>query len=145
MAHCPLLRLVAWGCCRRHCRCVIAELAIELDRTYQRQDALAGEIEEVFTAHPFARPLQTLPGIGARTGAGILAEIGTAPASPPGDRIASYAGLAPVTRPSGKTFYDRKRAEGKRRNAAIICLARRRCNVTAPRDLPLWSGLDPNG
>ena len=28
-----------------------------------------------------------------------------------------------------KAFYERKRAEGKRHNAAVICLARRRCNV----------------
>ena len=79
-----------------------------------------------------------------------------------GDKLASYAGLAPVTRQSGKSingesksrrgnhrlknamflaafaslrspdskaFYDRKRAEGKRHNAAVMCLARRRCNV----------------
>ena len=26
-------------------------------------------------------------------------------------------------------YYERKRAEGKRHNAAMICLARRRCNV----------------
>ena len=31
--------------------------------------------------------------------------------------------------PISKTYYDRKRAEGKRHNAAVICLARRRCNV----------------
>ena len=31
--------------------------------------------------------------------------------------------------PESKAFYDRKRAEGKRHNAALICLARRRCNV----------------
>ena len=29
----------------------------------------------------------------------------------------------------GRDYYERKRAEGKRHNAAIICLARRRCNV----------------
>ncbi|PYE11684.1 hypothetical protein DFR67_1231, partial [Williamsia limnetica] len=27
------------------------------------------------------------------------------------------------------TYYDRKRAEGKKHNAALICLARRRCDV----------------
>ncbi|EWS82112.1 IS110 family transposase [Brachybacterium phenoliresistens] len=31
--------------------------------------------------------------------------------------------------PVSKAYYDRKRAEGKRHNAAVICLARRRCNV----------------
>jgi transposase len=141
---------------------VIAELASELDRVYARRDALASEIEEVFLAHPFGELLSTLPGIGPRTGARILAEIGDGTRFADGARLASYAGLAPVTRQSGKSingesqsrrgnhrlknamflaafaalrdpaskaFYDRKRAEGKRHNAALICLARRRCDV----------------
>ncbi len=31
--------------------------------------------------------------------------------------------------PNSKAYYDRKRAEGKHHNTAVICLARRRCNV----------------
>jgi transposase len=141
---------------------VIAELATELDRVYARRDALAGEIEEVFLAHPFGELLSTLPGIGPRTGSRILAEIGDGTRFADGARLASYAGLAPVTWQSGKSingesqsrrgnhrlknamflaafaslrdpaskaFYDRKRTEGKRHNAALICLARRRCDV----------------
>jgi transposase len=141
---------------------VIAELAVELDRVFARRDALAGEIEEVFLAHPFGELLSSMPGIGPRTGSRILAEIGDGSRFANGDKLASYAGLAPVTRQSGKSingesksrrgnhrlknamflaafaslrspdskaFYDRKRAEGKRHNAAVMCLARRRCNV----------------
>jgi transposase len=141
---------------------VIAELVVELDRVFARRDALAGEIEEAFLAHPFGELLSTMPGIGPRTGSRILAEIGDGARFADGDNLASYAGLAPVTRQSGKTvngesksrrgnhrlknamflaafaslrapaskaFYDRKRAEGKRHNAAVICLARRRCDV----------------
>jgi transposase len=141
---------------------VIAELAVELDRTHRRRDALAAEIEEVFLAHPFGQLLVSLPGIGPRTGARILVEIGDGSRFASGSKLASYAGLAPVTRQSGKSlagesksrrgnhrlknamfqaafaslrspdskaFYDRKRAEGKKHNAAIICLARRRCDV----------------
>jgi transposase len=141
---------------------VIAELAGELDRTQRRRDALAAEIEEVFLAHPFGQLLISLPGIGPRTGARILVEIGDGSRFANGSKLASYAGLAPVTRQSGKSlagesrsrrgnhrlknamfqaafaslrspdskaFYDRKRAEGKKHNAAIICLARRRCDV----------------
>jgi transposase len=55
---------------------VIAEVAAELDRLQRRRDALASEIEEVFLAHPFGELLMSLPGIGPRTGARILAEIG---------------------------------------------------------------------
>ena len=141
---------------------VISELASELDRVSARRDGLAAEIEEAFLAHPFGELLASLPGIGPRTGARILAEIGDGSAFRDGSRLAAYAGLAPVTRQSGttlngetrsrrgnhrlknamflaafaslrdpasKAFYDRKRSEGKRHNAALICLARRRCDV----------------
>ncbi len=141
---------------------VITELAIELDRIHQRRHRLEQEIEEVFMAHPLGQVLISLPGIGVRTGARILAEIGDGSGFATGSKLAAYAGLAPVTRQSGKTtnsehrsrrgnhrlknamflaafaslhdpdsraFYDRKRAEGKKHNAAIICLARRRCDV----------------
>ena len=83
---------------------VIIELATELDRTHRRRDALAAEIEEVFLAHPFGQLLVTLPGIGPRTGARILAEIGDGSRFANGSRLASYAGLAPVTRQSGKSL-----------------------------------------
>ena len=39
------------------------------------------------------------------------------------------AAFAALRDPAAKAFYDRKRAEGKRHNAALICLARRRCDV----------------
>jgi transposase len=141
---------------------VIAELAAELDRVSARRDALAAEIQEAFLAHPFGEILATLPGIGPRTGARILAEIGDGSSFANGGKLAAYAGLAPVSRQSGtslagetrsrrgnhrlknamflaafaslrnpasKAFYDRKRAEGKRHNAALTCLARRCCDV----------------
>jgi transposase len=141
---------------------VIAELAGEPDRLFTRRAALEKEIGEAFLAHPFGEILASLPGIGPRTGARILAEIGDGTDFASGAKLAAYAGLAPVTRQSGtslnaetrsrrgnhrlknamflaafaslrdpasKAFYDRKRAEGKRHNAALICLARRRCDV----------------
>lgn len=141
---------------------VIAEMVAELDRTLERRKRLEAEIEELFAAHPFGRILGTLPGIGPRTGSRILADIGDGSRFANGSRLASYAGLAPVTRQSGsslrgearsrrgnhrlknamflaafaslrdpasRAFYDRKRAEGKAHNAAVICLARRRCDV----------------
>jgi Transposase IS116/IS110/IS902 family len=113
-------------------------------------------------SHPFGELLASMPGIGPRTGARILAEIGDGSGFANGSKLAAYAGLAPVTHQSGtslaaetrsrrgnhqlknamflaafaslrdpasKAFYDRKRAEGKRHKAALICLARRRCDV----------------
>ena len=141
---------------------VVADLASELDRLHARRDQLAGELEEVFAAHPLGPVLATLPGVGPRTGAKILAEVGDGTRFATGAQLAAYAGLAPVTRQSGssvrgetqsrrgnhrlknamflaafaslrapasKEFYDRKRAQGKRHNATVICLARRRCDV----------------
>ena len=103
-----------------------------------------------------------MPGIGIRTAARILLEVGDGAAFPTPGHLAAYAGIAPVTHRSGtsirsehparggnkqlkrafflaafaslkdpasRTYYDRKRAEGKKHNAAIICLARRRCDV----------------
>lgn len=141
---------------------VIAELAGELDRIRARRKTLEDEIEKVFLAHPLGPVLISLPGIGPRTGARILAEIGDGSGFASGNKLAAYAGLAPVTRQSGtsiksehrsrrgnhrlknamflsafaalhdpdsRSFYDRKRTEGKKHNAALICLARRRCDV----------------
>ena len=39
------------------------------------------------------------------------------------------AWIASCHDPLSKAYYERKRAEGKKHNAAIICLARRRCDV----------------
>ena len=144
--------------CRPRPPAAIAALAAQLTGHRPRRP----EIEEAFLAHPFGELLASVPGIGPRTGARILAEIGDGSAFRNSSKLAAYAGLAPVTRQSGtslagesrsrrgnhrlknamflaafaslrdpasKAFYDRKRAEGKRHNAALICLARRRCDV----------------
>jgi transposase len=141
---------------------VIAELATELDRLQARRDRVATELEELFRSHPLGPVLISLPGVGVKTGARILAEVGDGSRFDSAAQFASYAGLAPVTRQSGtsirgvtrsrrgnhrlknalflaafcalrdpasRRFYDRKRAEGKKHNAAVICLARRRCDV----------------
>ncbi len=55
-------------------------------------------------AHPFGELLSSMPGIGPRTGSRILAEIGDGSRFVDGDKLASYAGLAPVTRQSGKSI-----------------------------------------
>jgi transposase len=141
---------------------VIGDLAKELSRLAAARATLAEEIEAVFTRHPQAPVLLSLPGIGVRTGARILTEIGDVTRFPTPGHLAAYAGLAPVTRQSGRSihgehrsrrgnhrlknalwlsafcslhhqpardYYARKRVEGKKHNAAILCLARRRCDL----------------
>jgi transposase len=118
---------------------------------------------QTFASHPQAPVLLSIPGIGARTGARILTEIGDIDRFPTAGHLAAYAGLAPVTRQSGSSingetrsrrgnhrlknamwlsafcslhhdrsrdYYARKRSQGKLHNAAVTCLARRRCDVT---------------
>jgi len=141
---------------------VISDLAAELTRLAAARDRLAAEIEEVFQRHPHAPVLLSIPGIGARTGARILTEIGDITRFPTPGHLAAYAGLAPITKQSGtsirgehrsrrgnhrlknalwlsafcslhhppsRDYYARKRSQGKQHNAAILCLARRRCDL----------------
>ncbi|WP_027935925.1 IS110 family transposase [Amycolatopsis sp. ATCC 39116] len=141
---------------------VLPRLADSLKTVLQQRSQVATEVEEILDAHPLARVLTSMPGIGVRTAARILLEIGDASAFKSSGHLAAYAGIAPVTRTSGssikgehpartgnrklkrafflaafaalhdptsRAYYDRKRAEGKKHNAALICLARRRCDV----------------
>jgi len=142
---------------------VLPKLATSLQDTLDQRAALAAQVEQVLDAHPLAAVLTSMPGVGVRTAARILLEVGDASSFPTAGHLAAYAGLAPVTRQSGisirgehpprsgnkhlkralflsafaalradpvsRTYYDRKRAQGKRHNAALICLARRRCDV----------------
>jgi transposase len=141
---------------------VIRDLATELTRLAAARDQLAKEIEAVFTRHPHAPVLLSIPGIGARTGARILTEIGDVSRFPTAGHLAAYAGLAPVTKQSGtsirgehrsrrgnhrlknalwlsafcslhhppsRDYYAMKRSQGKQHNAAVLCLARRRCDL----------------
>ncbi|GLY95999.1 IS110 family transposase [Actinoplanes sp. NBRC 103695] len=141
---------------------VLPRLADSLRQVLQQRDQVAAEVERILDAHPLAGVLTSMPGIGVRTGARILLEVGDASAFATSGHLAAYAGLAPVTRRSGssirgehppksgnkqlkrafflaafaslshppsRVYYDRKRAEGKKHNAALICLARRRVDV----------------
>jgi transposase len=53
-----------------------------------------------------------MPGIGVRTAARILVEVGDASSFPTAGHLASYAGLAPVTRRSGTSIKGEHPARG---------------------------------
>lgn len=141
---------------------VLPKLATGLARLLHDRDELGTQLEDMLDAHPLAAVLTSMPGIGVRTGARILLEVGDGSSFPTSGHLAAYAGLAPVTRRSGtsirgehparggnkhlkramflaafaalhdptsRAYYDRKRGQGKKHNAALICLARRRCDV----------------
>jgi transposase len=82
--------------------------ALALLRHLDAACASAGDLEaaaaEVFSQHPDAGIITSFPGIGALTGARVLAEIGDDRSRFTDARgLKAYAGAAPVTRASGKT------------------------------------------
>ncbi|MGC9664952.1 IS110 family transposase [Planosporangium sp. 12N6] len=141
---------------------ILPRLADSLRDIMHHRDQIAAEVERMLDAHPLAGVLTSMPGIGVRTGARILLEVGDGTSFATPGHLAAYAGLAPTTRQSGssvrgehppkggnkqlkrafflaafaalanpesRAYYDRKRAQGKKHNAALICLARRRIDV----------------
>ncbi|WP_239154345.1 IS110 family transposase [Amycolatopsis sp. FDAARGOS 1241] len=147
----------------------LAKGVIALNTEIAELDAM---IEERCRRHRYADVILTLPGFGPTLAAEFLAATGgDIAAFGSVDRLAGYAGLAPVPRDSGrirgnlrrprryhrgllracylaasaslpgcpisKAYYRRKRAEGKRHEQALLCLARRRLNV-------LWAMLRDN-
>lgn len=143
---------------------LISRSARDLLRIRDELAEVEAEIDAALQSSEFADLLVTVPGFGRRLAADFLAATGADLAafeSP--DRLASFAGLAPVPRDSGKisgnhhrprrydrrllnacfqaafiaartcpvsrSFYERKRAEGKSHKQALIALARRRINV----------------
>ena len=144
--------------CRRHAAWAQAIVEALSKQTVTVAD-IAAQVEALVEAHPLYPVLTSMPGVGVRTAAVFLA--GTLGKTfTTGAHLASYAGLAPVTRRSGssirgehvshggnkrlkqamflsafaslrtdpvsRTYYERKRAQGKRHNQAILALAHRR-------------------
>ena len=143
---------------------VLPRLAAQILQLRNERAQFACEIDKVLDDHPLACVLTSMPGVGVKIAARLLAEIGgEVSAFPTAAHLAAYAGLAPVTRRSGisirselvnrgggkqlknavfmaaftswradpasKAYYERKRAEGKKHNAALICLALRKTDV----------------
>lgn len=140
---------------------VLPRLATQLAALRQQRTEVAEQVEVLVAAHPLSTVLTTMPGVGVRTAARLLTEV-VGKDFPTAGHLASYAGLAPVTRRSGssirgehpprggnkilkramflsafaalrdpvsRAYYDRKIAQGKRHNEALIALARRRTDV----------------
>lgn len=141
---------------------ILPRMAASLADLIATRAQVVRDVEKALDAHPLAAVLMSMPGVGVRTAAVILVEVGDARSFPSAAHLASYAGLAPVTWRSGssikgehpnragnkrlknalflsafaalsdpesRAYYDRKIAEGKKHNAALICLARRRLDV----------------
>ena len=83
---------------------VLPKLADTLKETLQQRKSIADQIEEMLDAHPLSVVLTSMPGIGVRTAARILLEVGDGSAFATAGHLAAYAGIAPVTHRSGTSI-----------------------------------------
>ncbi len=83
---------------------IVPSLAGSLAAVLDQRKLLAGRIEELLEAHPLSKVLISMPGVGVRTGARILIEVGDGSTFPTAGHLAAYAGLAPATRSSGSSI-----------------------------------------
>ncbi|WP_435851270.1 IS110 family transposase [Streptomyces mirabilis] len=83
---------------------IVPSLAASLTAVLDQRKLLAGRIEELLEAHPLSKVLTSMPGVGVRTGARILIEVGDGSTFPTAGHLAAYAGLAPATRSSGSSI-----------------------------------------
>ncbi len=83
---------------------IVPSLAGSLASVLDQRNVLAGRIEELLEAHSLSQVLTSMPGIGVRTGARILIDVGDGSSFPTAAHLAAYAGLAPVTRSSGSSI-----------------------------------------
>lgn len=83
---------------------IVPSLASSLQAVLDQRKLLAHRIEELLEAHPLSKVLMSMPGIGIRTGARILIDVGDGTRFPNAAHLAAYAGLAPATRSSGTSI-----------------------------------------
>ena len=83
---------------------IVPSLATSLGALLDQRKVLAARIEQLLEAHPLSQVLTSMPGIGVRTAARILIDVGDGSSFATAGHLASYAGLAPVTRSSGSSI-----------------------------------------
>ena len=82
---------------------VLPHLARQLIALHAQRADVAAQVETLVQAHPLYQVLTSMPGIGVRTAAVFLAET-LGKTFDTGAQLASYSGLAPVTRRSGSSI-----------------------------------------
>jgi len=83
---------------------VLPKLAGNLASVLDQRAEIAAQVEQVLDAPPLAEVLTSMPGVGARTAARILLDVGDGSAFRTAGHLAACAGLAPVTRRSGTSI-----------------------------------------
>ena len=83
---------------------VIRGLATQLQAVLEQHDVLAAELEDLLATHRWPRSSPRYPGVGSRTAIELLRTVGDGSTFASAAHIASYSGLAPTTRQSGRTI-----------------------------------------
>lgn len=83
---------------------VIAGTAARLLALLRDDQALERQLADLLAAHPLGRVLTSMPYVGVRTAAAVLAAAPNVEAFPDADHFVAYAGLNPVTRQSGSSI-----------------------------------------
>lgn len=95
---------------------LVSELAAELLRLNERLHRIDDELEACFFSHAQAKIILSMPGMGPRLGAEFLVAVGNLSAYESADKLAAYAGLAPVSLDSGKVKGRLRRPHGGNRS-----------------------------
>ncbi|MCL1897997.1 MAG: IS110 family transposase [Micrococcales bacterium] len=102
---------------------VLPHLATQLRALRSQRDDVAAQVERLVEAHPLYQLLTSMPGVGVRTAAVFIAET-AGKTFVDASHLASYAGLAPVTRQSGTSIKgERASRRGNRRLKRALFLS----------------------
>ncbi|MFH8698964.1 IS110 family RNA-guided transposase [Streptomyces chartreusis] len=82
---------------------IVPSLAVSLTAVLDQRKLLARRIDS-WGPTLFPKVLTSMPGVGVRTGARILIEVGDGSTFPTAGHLAAYTGLAPATRSSGSSI-----------------------------------------
>lgn len=83
---------------------IVPSLARSLAAVLDQRHLPEKRLEELLEAHPLSAILTSMPGVGVRTAARLLIDIGDGSRLPSAAHLAACAGLAPTTRSSGSSI-----------------------------------------
>ncbi|MFF0743778.1 IS110 family transposase [Streptomyces sp. NPDC004111] len=83
---------------------IVPSLARSLAAVLEQRRLLEKRLEELLAAHPLSAVLTSMPGVGVRTAARLLIDVGDGTRFASAAHLAAYAGLAPTTRSSGSSI-----------------------------------------
>ncbi|NKT15427.1 IS110 family transposase [Rhodococcus hoagii] len=122
---------------------VLPKLADSLKEVLQQRKSVAEDVERMLDEHPLSRVLTSMPGIGVRTAARILIEVGDGSGFASAGHLAAYAGIAPVTHRSGSSIRGEHPARSGNRNSNGPCSCPRSPRCTTRRAAPTTTANAP--